>query len=135
MLMKPDPGLGLDIPSARIDVPSRLVGSIRADRGRPRNAPLTKRHPVTAVRKHTMSTTLSTHPPQPAVQPAHVETQALRPTSRPNLVDKLALRLGLWLITYGRRSYAQPRREPRRRTEVVMPDRAWSSSWVQRPGA
>jgi hypothetical protein len=46
MLMKPDPGLGLDIPSARIDVPSRLVGSIRTERGRPRNAPHTKRHPV-----------------------------------------------------------------------------------------
>lgn len=84
-----------------------------------------------------MSTTLSTHPPQPAVpylQP--VETQVLRPTSRPNLVDKLALRLGLWLVTYGRRSYAQPAREPRHgRTAVVVPDCAWSSSWVPRPGA
>ena len=98
--MKPDPGLGLDIPSARIDVPSRLVGSIRAARGRPRNAP-----PPAAsghcCEEHTMSTTLSTHPPQPAVpylQP--VETQVLRPTSRPNLVDKLALRLGLWLTPH-----------------------------------
>ena len=81
-----------------------------------------------------MSTTLSTHPPQPAVaQP--VESPVLRPTSRPNLVDKLALRLGLWLITYGRRSYAQPRREPRR-TAVVMPDRSWSrDAWLPRPGA
>jgi len=35
MLMKPDPGLGLDMPSARIDVPSRLVGSTRAACGRP----------------------------------------------------------------------------------------------------
>jgi hypothetical protein len=84
-----------------------------------------------------MSTTLSTHPPQPAVQPLqHVDSQVLRSTSRPNVVDKLALRLGLWLITYGRRSYAQPRRVPRRRTEVVMPDRAWQrDAWVQRPGA
>ena len=74
-----------------------------------------------------MSTTLSTHPPQPAVtHQAYVEV--LRPTSRPNLVDKLALRVGLWLITYGRRSHAP-------RVEVVLPDRAWSASWVQRPGA
>jgi len=83
-----------------------------------------------------MSTTLSTHPPQPAVPPQHVESQVLRPTSRPNLVDKLALRLGLWLITYGRRSYAQLPREPRRRTAVVLPDRAWQrDAWLPRPGA
>lgn len=83
-----------------------------------------------------MSTTLSTHPPQPAVPPsAHVETRVPRSTSRPNVVDKLALRLGLWLITYGRRSYAQLPREPRRRSDVVMPDRSWSATWVQRPGA
>ena len=85
-----------------------------------------------------MSTTLSTHPPQPAVrQPQHVDTPVLRPTSRPNLVDKLALRLGLWLVTYGRRAYARPPREPRRhrRVEVVMSDRAWSASWLPRPGA
>lgn len=85
-----------------------------------------------------MSTTLSTHPPQPAVpQPQHVDTPVLRPTSRPNLVDRLALRLGLWLVTYGRRSYAQAPRERRRhrRVGVVMPDRAWSASWLPRPGA
>ena len=75
-----------------------------------------------------MSTTLSTHPPQPAVT-RESSVEMLRPTSRPNLVDKLALRVGLWLITYGRRSYAQPC------VEVVMPDRAWSASWLQRPGA
>lgn len=75
-----------------------------------------------------MSTTLSTHPPQSAgTHAAYVEV--LRPTSRPNLLDKLALRVGLWLVTYGRRSYARPR------AEVVLPDRAWSASWVQRPGA
>lgn len=83
-----------------------------------------------------MSTTLSTHPPQPAVQPKPLETPALRPASRPNLVDKLALRLGLWLITYGRRSYARLPREPRRRSVVVMPDRSWESgAWLPRPGA
>jgi len=82
-----------------------------------------------------MSTTLSTHPPQPAVPPTSVETPVLRPTSRPNVVDKLALRLGLWLITYGRRSYARPARESRR-TEVVMPDRAWArDAWLPRSGA
>lgn len=82
-----------------------------------------------------MSTTLPTHPPQP-VQPQHVERPVLRPTSRPNVVDKLALRLGLWLITYGRRSYARLPREPRRRSVVAMPDRSWESgAWLPRPGA
>jgi len=84
-----------------------------------------------------MSTTLSTHPPQPAVrQSAQLDTPVLRPTSRPTLVDKLALRLGLWLITYGRRSYARLPRESRRRHAVVMPDRAWdATAWLPRPGA
>lgn len=84
-----------------------------------------------------MSTTLSTHPPQPAArQSAHLDATVLRPTSRPNLVDKLALRLGLWLITYGRRSYARLPREPRRRYAVVMPDRSWErNAWLPRPGA
>ena len=59
-----------------------------------------------------MSTTLSTHPPQQAVQqPQPVVYLAPRPTSRPTLVDKLALRLGLWLITYGRRRYALTREQ------------------------
>ena len=82
-----------------------------------------------------MSTTLSTHPPQPAAPAQPVETTALRPASRPNLVDKLALRLGLWLITYGRRRYAQPAQR-RPRTVVQLPDRAWESTgWLPRPGA
>jgi len=63
-----------------------------------------------------MSTTLSTHPPQPAVQPQNVTPISSvsgepRLTSRPNLVDRLALRLGLWLITYGRRRYALTREQ------------------------
>ena len=58
-----------------------------------------------------MSTTLSTHPPQPAVQTQHVVYVEPRLTSRPNVVDKLALRLGLWLITYGRRHYAPTREQ------------------------
>lgn len=82
-----------------------------------------------------MSTTLSTHPPRSAEQ-TQLDSPVLRPTSRPNLVDKLALRLGLWLITYGRRSYARPVREPRRRSVVAMPDRSWeSNSWLPRVGA
>jgi hypothetical protein len=127
MLSKPDPGLGLDIPE-RPD--RRPVTTRRLHPNRTWSTTQRAAHEAasgTAVRKHTMSTTLSTHPPQPAVtHQAHVEV--LR-TSRPNLVDKLALRVGLWLITYGRRSYAQPR------VEVVLPDRAWSATWVQRPGA
>lgn len=58
-----------------------------------------------------MSTTLSTHPPQPAARGSLPVEYAPRPTSRPNLVDKAALRLGLWLITYGRRRYAPTREQ------------------------
>ena len=83
-----------------------------------------------------MSTTLSTHPPQQAArEPQQVASPVSRPTSRPNVVDKLALRLGLWLITYGRRRYAQPEKAGRR-PEIHVPDRAWDrSGWLPRPGA
>ncbi len=66
-----------------------------------------------------MSTTLSTHPPQrtETLLP-HVETDAPRLTSRrPSALDRLALRLGLLLITYGRRSYALSREDLARHAE------------------
>jgi len=61
-----------------------------------------------------MSTTLHTHPPQ-----RQVETpEAPRLTSRrPTPLDRLALRLGLLLITYGRRRYAATREELARHGE------------------
>ncbi|WP_395639649.1 hypothetical protein [Pseudolysinimonas sp.] len=81
-----------------------------------------------------MSSTLTTHPPQPA-RPALPEQEAPRLASRrPNALDKLALRVGLMLITYGRRSYAAPAAP--RRHEVHLPDRSWEpAGWLPRPGA
>jgi len=57
-----------------------------------------------------MSTTLHP-PPSPQTRLPHrqVDEPAPRPTSRPNAVDRLALRLGLLLITYGRRRHAAAR--------------------------
>ena len=84
-----------------------------------------------------MSSTLTTHPPQPA-RPALPEQEMPRLTSRrPNALDKLALRVGLMLVTYGRRSYVAPARPRRQRGHGVhLPDRAWdSAAWLPRPGA
>ncbi len=69
-----------------------------------------------------MSTTLTTrpttHPPRQAPeQPRQLFPESPRPTSRPTLVDKLALRLGLWLITYGRRRYRATAEEAARHRE------------------
>lgn len=65
-----------------------------------------------------MPSTLTAHPPQQAPeQPRQLFPEAPRPTSRPTLVDKLALRLGLWLITYGRRRYSATAEEASRHRE------------------
>jgi hypothetical protein len=53
-----------------------------------------------------MSTTLHTHPPQPRLEPAALPRLTSR---RPTPAERLALRLGLLLITYGRRRYAATR--------------------------
>jgi hypothetical protein len=53
-----------------------------------------------------MTTTLHTHPPQP--RPASAELPRLT-SRRPTPLERLALRLGLLLITYGRRRYAATR--------------------------
>ena len=56
-----------------------------------------------------MSTTLHAHPPRTRDDE---QLPAPRLTSRrPTLLDRLALRLGLLLITYGRRRYAASREE------------------------
>ena len=60
-----------------------------------------------------MSSTLSTHPPQPTDSPIpRVEAMPPRPASRrPSALHRLALRLGLLLITYGRRRRTPSREE------------------------
>lgn len=73
-----------------------------------------------------MSTTLSTRPPQ---QTLHDEAEAPRTTRRPSALDKLALRAGLLLITYGRRRYALSRDEAARHAENARARRARETDW------
>jgi hypothetical protein len=78
-----------------------------------------------------LSPTLSTHPPQHSerLQP-QLEAEAPRLTSRrPNALDKLALRLGLLLITYGRRSYALSREDLARHVETARARHARELDW------
>jgi hypothetical protein len=59
-----------------------------------------------------MSTTLSTHPPHEA------ERLPLRAgLRRPTPLERLSLRVGLLLLTYGRRRYALTREQLVRRSE------------------
>jgi hypothetical protein len=74
-----------------------------------------------------MSTTLYDHPPQ---QQLDEQPTAPRLTSRrPTALDKLALRAGLLLITYGRRRYALTREElaaqAQHRTDQAERERRW----------
>jgi hypothetical protein len=81
------------------------------------------------VRNITLSTTLSTHPPQQTLR-QHGETDAPRLTSRrPSTLDKLALRAGLLLITYGRRRYALSREDLARHAENAKTHRARELDW------
>ena len=87
-----------------------------------------------------MSTTRTTHPPRPApVRPRPVATPAPRPVSRPNVVDRLALRLGLLLITYGRRHRVAPTSEQVTRLREAerfrqVHERAWERAhWNVKP--
>jgi hypothetical protein len=73
-----------------------------------------------------MSTTLSTHPPHDEL----VAHEAPRLTSRrPRPLERLALRVGLLLITYGRRRYAASREDlarlARQRSDQAARERAW----------
>jgi len=82
-----------------------------------------------------MSTTLLEHPPQQAPEQ---QPQARR-IARPNAFDRLALRVGLMLITYGRRSYAKPPKSlPAHDAEYErrLRDLSWNrSQWTMRPSA
>jgi len=71
-----------------------------------------------------MSTTLHAHPPQPVA-----ELAPSRPHARPTTLERLSLRVGLWLITYGRRSYAKAPRQAATRTaeyDALVRDLSWS---------
>lgn len=78
-----------------------------------------------------MSPTLSTHPPQHSERPLpRVEVDAPRLTARrPNALDKLALRLGLLLITYGRRSYELSREDLARHADAARARHARELDW------
>lgn len=74
-----------------------------------------------------MSTTLYAHPPQPRLDEPQ---QAPRTRSRrPTLLDRLALRLGLVLITYGRRRYALTREELAHRARHVADQAELQRRW------
>ena len=84
---------------------------------------------VTPVRNITLSTTLSTHPPQ-QTEPQRPLAEAPRLTSRrPSALDKLALRAGLLLITYGRRRYALSRDDLARHAENARARHARELDW------
>lgn len=78
-----------------------------------------------------MSTTLSTHPPQQTDSwHPHRESEAPRLTSRrPSALEKLALRAGLLLITYGRRRYALSRDELARHAELSRARHTRETQW------
>jgi hypothetical protein len=96
-----------------------------------------------------MSTTLHERPPH---QVAEQHLPARESAPRPSALDRLALRVGLLLITYGRRRYATPRdlakaQRAQRRVEAayaqqhserarVERELTWSRArWAQRPHA
>jgi len=94
-----------------------------------------------------MSTTLHERPPQQVAE-QHLASRESAP--RPSALDRLALRVGLLLITYGRRRYATPRdlakaQRAQRRIEVAYRhheraqargkhELSWAHErWLQRP--
>jgi len=96
-----------------------------------------------------MSTTLHERPPQQVAE-QHLPSRESVP--RPSALDRLALRVGLLLITYGRRRYATPRdlakaQRAQRRLETAYAEQhseraraerelSWARArWAQRPHA
>ena len=73
-----------------------------------------------------MSTTLSEHPPQLRAE-QHLSTSL--PLRRPNALDRLALRAGLLLITYGRRRYALSREQSRELENTARARRTRELAW------
>lgn len=79
-----------------------------------------------------MSTTLPTHPPQPRAEYRPAELTLPRPASRrPSALDRLALRAGLLLITYGRRRHALHRDELARRARSDRERAAREFTWMR----
>jgi hypothetical protein len=77
-----------------------------------------------------MSSTLSTHPPQQTHAPLPAESEAPRLASRrPSALDRFALRLGLLLITYGRRRHASSREELAHHAEIARARHARELAW------
>lgn len=81
-----------------------------------------------------MSTTLHAHPPHPAT-----EEKPTRASARPTPLERLSLRLGLLLITYGRRRYSAPPKPVATRSpeyDALVRDLSWSRAhWPMRPSA
>ena len=73
-----------------------------------------------------MSTTLSEHPPQLR---AEQHGSSSLPARRPSVLDRLALRLGVLLITYGRRRYALSREQSRQRADTIRARRTRELEW------
>jgi hypothetical protein len=73
-----------------------------------------------------MSTTLSEHPPQLRAE-QHLSPSL--PLRRPNALDRLALRAGLLLITYGRRRYALSREQSRELANTARARRTRELEW------
>lgn len=76
-----------------------------------------------------MSTTLSSHPPQQTLPPHDEPTTSRLISRRPSPLDKLALRLGLLLITYGRRRHAQSREDLLRIAQNARDRQARELAW------
>jgi hypothetical protein len=76
--------------------------------------------------EHIMSTILSDHPPQLRAE-QHLSSSL--PVRRPSALDRLALRAGLLLITYGRRRYALSREQSRARAETVRTRATREREW------
>lgn len=89
-------------------------------------------HPV---RNIIMSSTLHERPPQQVAEHQHPASRESAPS--PSAVDRLALRVGLLLITYGRRRYATPRdlakaERAKRRVFAAVASHARESARAQR---
>ena len=83
-----------------------------------------------------MSTTLFEHPPQLRTSESGAEGRTAEqhvspsvPARRPSALDRLALRTGLLLISYGRRRYALSREQSRERTESLRARRTRELEW------
>jgi|GEM_PF-2402390 len=78
-----------------------------------------------------MSTTIPTHPPQRIEPPAPSLRRAAHRARRPTPLERLALRLGLVLITYGRRRRAVTRDQASHASEQVRSRESRERDWAK----